>query len=821
MVLFVTTSIRGGAGIACRRTWEAFCKADKFSVTTLVYREKADLWIRQKHRGEPAKEQLLYKHFSDWPDETLSREIDQDKSSFSATYFSVLDESNAYDDTLIQLFSDHNIINLHWAAGLVSKASLTHLAETKKTTILTLHDQNYFTGGCHYSAGCRLFTDSCDKCPQIKSQSGKKIVADQYLFKKAILGLPNFYWTGPSNWIVNEARNSRIVKTKGNILGSIKNPVVDAEQCHPEEIRKIEGSFSNAKHRIALVADDLSDPRKGILIGCEALARALSETPCNTKERRIEIHLIGSTHGSKEALENILTNYIDTTSSVAWEPFIINHGRVPSHYVGAIMRRVDFLIFPSIEENYSNLVIETLIQGTRVVALAVGGNIEIASMFPSLMHTYGSTKTSHINGLNANDTPSITKAKDELCKGILEHLFMIKAPVKNNRAIAECKSFHSSAKIASDYCRAFMKAIRSNEKHKNIDKHNTELEVLNSFPRRLLSSGTTSSPRRQINPFEPVFWLGKSNDAPICFEKDDLLITLTLKPSWDNDYFTKKLNDQDLAWMEISGITHAQQMMPELEYWDLVILLAKAKEAKSMQGQIKLLACQCDDQNAMPILIQTLYKPLPSSNTCIKSISDAIWCTVYGKPLVTPMTGTRHYDPYLCFPQEINLINLINNPWSNTEKSDCLSVIRSDQININEPVYWLGPKTYNDISVDSSEVLIAACLYPSWRPDYFKEVFVEKVSFEITDEIPHYTAELPELKYWNFALIQISINSECMIFNQDSDENCLLPLLLLALAKKEKLSKIKQFSDLGMIEKDSIIVPAMAGLSNLSLSIQG
>ena len=63
--------------------------------------------------------------------------------------------------------SGADIIHLHWInEGFIG---IEDIAQINKPIVWPLHDMWAFTGGCHYSDGCKRYKSSCGKCPQLCS----------------------------------------------------------------------------------------------------------------------------------------------------------------------------------------------------------------------------------------------------------------------------------------------------------------------------------------------------------------------------------------------------------------------------------------------------------------------------------------------------------------------------------------------------------------------------------------------------------------------------------------------------------------------------
>jgi glycosyltransferase involved in cell wall biosynthesis len=102
-----------------------------------------------------------------------------------------------------------DVINLHWVSDFQSPLSLARLFRMGKPIVWTLHDQEAFTGGCHYSAGCHGYRHRCRDCPQL--------AADPYGLPAAVLGDKraliedaDLTIVAPSHWMGASARSSSL-----------------------------------------------------------------------------------------------------------------------------------------------------------------------------------------------------------------------------------------------------------------------------------------------------------------------------------------------------------------------------------------------------------------------------------------------------------------------------------------------------------------------------------------------------------------------------------------------------------------------------------
>lgn len=813
-VLFASTRLSGGAGIACRRIWESFRENKKVDIATLVYRDNADLWIRQyRKESDETLTKQVYEHGSQWADEKLSKHLNEERSDFSATYLSALELEGPYDNDLIGLFNDHDVVNMHWISGLFSVRCLQYLSDTGKPVVITMHDQKHVSGACHYSAGCRLFTVSCSGCPQLATERAKSLAEEQHRIKHAVLGSPNFYWTGPSEWIVKEAARSGIPYSTHNLLPSLKNPVVDDAVCKQSEYDALTAKFTSHNKKVALVADDLNDPRKGILLGVKALAMAVANT--RHQSEGIELHLVGSTEGSESSICEVIEQYCNQDTGHSGIT-VISHGRVPSHHLAIILRLVDLLIFPSIEENYSNLLIETLGQGTSVVAAAVGGNREIARDYPELMSVVGD-RLNVENGINGGDAARLSVLVKLLSKAIQKQLAQGASEASAISARERCRQAHSRDQVANAYMDAMQTIQGAHQQETRIVKN--RLPRIESSQPELTINRRKANRRRTANTNEPVFWIGTKNDWPVVLADGETLFLLVLKPSWDNDFISKQVETAQWDWTEHPILSHDIHKIPELEYWDLVALVARPRYASNHNSK-RLLLSSADPEHALPVLLQAAVNASGERDSACRTLGDLLWLCINGECIVTPMQGLKYYPKDTELSHEIDVKDFSQSRPYRQRPIESLSLIRTDRINLEEPVYWLGRNTFNDLTLSNEKLLIGCGLYPSWERGYVKRIFAPNVGLEILEEVPHTMFSLIELPYWNTVVFQISSDSTGFLFTEEAAEVHSFPVLCLGLDERSYLSSMVSIKNLSQaIDSMKLLVPPMAGFRQMVSSL--
>lgn len=256
---------------------------------------------------------------------------------------------------LIKTISSMNpdIIHLHWInSGFFNIADL---AKLKIPILWTLHDGNTYTGGCHVVPnGCDKFKTHCQKCPMLASNF--KYDLSYFVFRKKSKIYPKLNLTinALSKWIENCAKESALLKDKKII--NLPNPI-DTKIYQPIDkvIAKKILDLNPSKKIIAFGAINALDiARKGY----SELKKALTLLK---NKKNIQLVIFGAFQG--EPIEGIDTLYLghlndDISLKIAYSA-------------------ADAFITPSLAENLSNVIMESLACGTPVVAFDIGGNSDM------------------------------------------------------------------------------------------------------------------------------------------------------------------------------------------------------------------------------------------------------------------------------------------------------------------------------------------------------------------------------------------------------------------------------------------------------------
>lgn len=343
-VLQVTTSSKGGAGIAALRLHYAlrasgissgFLSTDltidfdgEVVDDTFFKYKKASLFIRTIRKVRslilPSEEQKM------------RHKIRTKESKLSCEVLS-LPFSN-FDLHTHPLVKDSSLVNLHMASVILDYQSF--FSQFRKPIVWTLHDLNPFMGLFHYrnddEYNGKFLTKLNSKVKKIKASSIAKIR------KGAIIA--------PSEWVLEEAENSKVfnhLAIRKCIPNAIDFGTLGIQDS--EALRKQNG-IGIDDFVLLFISDKLDNRRKGFDLLLDALPflDKMPMTILTVGEGEIK----NDNRGLK----------------------IVSLGRISSFKeMAASYGMADVFVMPSREDNLPNVMLESFACGTPVVSFAIGG----------------------------------------------------------------------------------------------------------------------------------------------------------------------------------------------------------------------------------------------------------------------------------------------------------------------------------------------------------------------------------------------------------------------------------------------------------------
>jgi glycosyltransferase involved in cell wall biosynthesis len=349
-IALLSTYLKGGAGIACKRLSSALNKAG-LEANILVQEEVIEnqntystthsSFQRFLNKVRLAKETF---HFA------KNEKHREDRFKFSVA-------KTGIDISTHSIIKNADVIHLHWIhQGFLSLSSIKKLGKLNKPIVWTMHDMWAFTGGCHYSRGCENFRTECQCCPYLRKPSPHDLSNETWRRKLELLSSLNITFVGCSNWIKELAKNSSLLKNFR--VENIPNPI-DSELFKPigKTVARKKTNLPLEKKIILFGAMDVQDKRKGFEYLEKSLKLLLSQDPESI--HTTEVLLIGKSN-------------IDLSQLI---PYKVNQLGIihSSEDMALAYSAADVFVLPSLEDNLPNMIMEAMSCGTPIVAFNTGG----------------------------------------------------------------------------------------------------------------------------------------------------------------------------------------------------------------------------------------------------------------------------------------------------------------------------------------------------------------------------------------------------------------------------------------------------------------
>ena len=245
-----------------------------------------------------------------------------------------------------------DIVHLFWVtAGFIRPETLRKI---KKPIVWTLHDMWPFTGGCHYDEECGKYRQSCGACPILHSSNKHDLSSWIWKRKHNAWKQLDITVVATSHWLAECARSSSLF---GNCRIEVLPNGIDVSKYKPidKSVARQAYGFPQDKHLIFFSAGSLQHKRKGL----QFLIPALRSMAKNGLVDQFEVVILGASEPTNAADLGLKTHYM---------------GRLYDEISQVLLySAVDVLVAPSVQENLSNTVMESLACGTPIVAFNIGG----------------------------------------------------------------------------------------------------------------------------------------------------------------------------------------------------------------------------------------------------------------------------------------------------------------------------------------------------------------------------------------------------------------------------------------------------------------
>ena len=245
------------------------------------------------------------------------------------------------------LYQNADIINLHWVAEFLDYKSF--FQNNKKPVVWTLHDQNPFTGGEHYTEKYLGIDKNGYPIKRNLSNTEKNKFNEIIKIKQdALANVEDLHIVALCNWMANEVKQSEVFgKYPVNIIPNGIDSTIfkPRNKAYSRELLNIPQN----KKVILFVADSISNQRKGYVY----LERAFEQI----KNKDVILCSIGAKSSTLKTNKNV-----------------IELGHVSDEMLMSIIySAADIFVIPSLMDNLPNTVLESILCGTPVIGFPIGG----------------------------------------------------------------------------------------------------------------------------------------------------------------------------------------------------------------------------------------------------------------------------------------------------------------------------------------------------------------------------------------------------------------------------------------------------------------
>lgn len=268
---------------------------------------------------------------------------------------------------------DYDIVHLHWINNRF--LDIRELAKIHKPIVWTLHDSWPFCGVCHYFIDCERYQTHCNSCPMLGSKKEQDLAYEIFEKKLAAYKDLNLHIVTPSRWLGDCAKKSALL---GNFPVHVIPNCIDTDLFRPL-----------SKNEIVTLAERQENA---------VVRRVFSEA---TQEKRIEkpFVLYGAMNAAtdrRKGFSSLLSalqlldkqgfeaNFVVFGANEQELPMQFKHINVTfvgyisdSNILAALYSIADVMVVPSLTENLSNAIMESLSCGTPVVGFDIGGNSDM------------------------------------------------------------------------------------------------------------------------------------------------------------------------------------------------------------------------------------------------------------------------------------------------------------------------------------------------------------------------------------------------------------------------------------------------------------
>ncbi|WP_300319079.1 glycosyltransferase [Idiomarina sp.] len=363
-ILKVSTNRGGGASKAADRQAKAlraqdcevkhlFVKQDWNETSIKIWEEGTDAFVSAP-MADFIKNDLLFQSY-----------LQNNRTTISNTYMSLWRQESPFDDAIYNYVKDEQfeVVHFHWVANMISSRLLELLSELNVSFAFTGHDMNHFTGGCHYDAQCGEHANECSNCPLVEKDTFNLINKCHAEKTRAMTeAKPRFIY--PSNWLNDEHQKSKVGQLLGADSSLVLRNCVDIDYFaipSKSEVAEKRSKLGFEQDEIIVIsgAHNNNEIRKGFEHFEYAVKKINQQRFGANSDLKISFVAFG---GGDHVVEC-------THPKIRYRHLgFINESKVRD-----LFQVADLLAFTSLEENFANIILESLMCATPVLGFNIGG----------------------------------------------------------------------------------------------------------------------------------------------------------------------------------------------------------------------------------------------------------------------------------------------------------------------------------------------------------------------------------------------------------------------------------------------------------------
>lgn len=252
---------------------------------------------------------------------------------------------------------DYDVLHLHWINQRF--LPLEELPKNKPI-VWTLHDSWPFCGVCHYFFECKEYQWECGCCPFLHSDDAKDLSYRIWKKKAEIYQDLDLHIVSPSRWLGDCAKQSSLFR---RFPVSVIPNCLDVETFRPLDEKEISPrwrNFQEKKKEKPFVLFGAMNAATDKIKGFAILLSALKILEQNGHANGFELIVFGATESELSMDLKIPIHYVGYVGSIEELVSLYNLASV--------------MVVPSLTENLSCAIMESLSCSTPVVAFNIGGN---------------------------------------------------------------------------------------------------------------------------------------------------------------------------------------------------------------------------------------------------------------------------------------------------------------------------------------------------------------------------------------------------------------------------------------------------------------